>query len=273
MFDANVTIGDESLQQMLAKGADSQMKSIVSTIQKEQNAIIRNDFSRSLIVQGRLAVGRPPRPCNVWRICYTKTAIRLRQTRSYFSRPIKCSTVMYPLSFPSSARRTSRRRLFQEYLEYWLGSSFHVEDPFNQIEYVLTAQSTPTYEARLQGMKYKASEAFMRALQNYAKWLGREGMLFKGIRFRDRVLITSEQMRTQFYSYDPSLSLANRVDLLQKWLLKELSLLERKERRASWVEEEVQYLDNEQYADVFSECIRIGKCLISPSVMPLFTRK
>lgn len=72
MFDANVTIGDELLQQMLAKGADSQMKSIVSTIQKEQNAIIRNDFSRLLIVQGRLAVGRPPQPCNVWRICYTK---------------------------------------------------------------------------------------------------------------------------------------------------------------------------------------------------------
>ena len=174
---------------------------------------------------------------------------------------------------PELGEENMRQTTFQEYLEYWLGSSFHVEDPFNQIEYVLTAQSTPTYEARLQGMKYKASEAFMRALQNYAKWLGREGMLFKGIRFRDRVLITSEQMRTQFYSYDPSLSLANRVDLLQKWLLKELSLLERKERRASWVEEEVQYLDNEQYADVFSESHKDRKCLISPSVMPLFTRK
>lgn len=140
----------------------------------------------------------------------------------------------------------------QGYLEYWLGSSLRLEDPFDQIEYVLTAQATPNYEARLQGIKYKASEDFLRALQNYAQWLGREGMLFNGIRFRDRDLITAEQMRSQFYSYDPSLRPANRVDLLQKWLLKELSLLERKERRADWVEEELQYLESEQYAEVFT---------------------
>ena len=86
----------------------------------------------------------------------------------------------------------------QEYLEYWLGPSLRLEDPFDQIEYVLTAQSTPNYESRLQGIQYKASESFMKALQNYAQWLGREGMLFKAIRFRERDLITAEQMRTQF---------------------------------------------------------------------------
>ena len=49
------------------------------------------------------------------------------------------------------------------------------------------------------------------------------------------------------------MSLANRVEQLQKWLLKELSLLERKERKASWVVEELNYLDNELYAEVFGE--------------------
>ncbi|MBU5347278.1 RNA polymerase recycling motor HelD [Paenibacillus lautus] len=253
MFDANVTIGDELLQQMLAKGADSQMKSIVSTIQKEQNAIIRNDHSRLLIVQG--AAGSGKTSAALQRVAYLlyKNRDSLKADQIVLFSPNQIFNSYVSTVLPELGEENMQQTTFQEYLEYWLGSSFHVEDPFNQIEYVLTAQSTPNYEARLQGMKYKASEAFMRALQNYAKWLGREGMLFKGIRFRDRVLITSEQMRSQFYSYDPSLSLANRVDLLQKWLLKELSLLERKERRASWVEEELQYLDNEQYAEVFSE--------------------
>ncbi len=52
VFDTSLTIGDELLQQVLGKGADNQMKSIVATIQKEQNAIIREDKSRMLIVQG-----------------------------------------------------------------------------------------------------------------------------------------------------------------------------------------------------------------------------
>ena len=38
---------------------------------------------------------------------------------------------------------------------------------------------------------------------------------------------------------------------LQEWLLNELASLERKEREAPWVQEELNYLDNEQYAEVF----------------------
>lgn len=253
MFDASVTIGDELLQQMLAKGADSQMKSIVSTIQKEQNAIIRNDHSRLLIVQG--AAGSGKTSAALQRVAYLlyKNRDSLKADQIVLFSPNQMFNSYVSSVLPELGEENMQQTTFQEYLEYWLGSSFQVEDPFSQIEYVLTAQSTPNDEARLQGMKYKASEAFMKALQNYAQWLGREGMLFSGIRFRDRVLITAEQMRSQFYGYDTSLSLANRVDLLQKWILKELSLLERKELGASWVEEELHYLDNEHYAEVFSE--------------------
>ncbi|WP_456287428.1 UvrD-helicase domain-containing protein [Paenibacillus sp. AK002] len=253
MFDANLTIGDELLQQMLAKGADSQMKSIVSTIQREQNAIIRNDRSRLLIVQG--AAGSGKTSAALQRVAYllykNRDSLKADQIVLFSPNPIFNSYVSSVL--PELGEENMQQTTLQEYLEYWLGPSLRLEDPFDQIEYVLTAQSTPNYETRLQGIQYKASESFMKALQNYAQWLGREGMLFKGIRFRERDLITAEQMRTQFYSYEPSLSLANRVEQLQKWLMKELSLLERKELKASWVVEELSYLDTELYAEVFDE--------------------
>ncbi|GIP23165.1 RNA polymerase recycling motor HelD [Paenibacillus sp. J22TS3] len=251
MFDANVTIGDEILQEMLAKGANSQMKSIVSTIQKEQNAIIRNDHSRLLIVQG--AAGSGKTSAALQRVAYllykNRDSIKADQIVLFSPNAIFNSYVSSVL--PELGEENMQQTTLQEYLEYWLGSSLRLEDPFDQIEYVLSPQSTPDYEARLQGIKYKASETFLRALQNYAQWLGREGMLFNSIRFRGRDLITAEQMKSQFYSYDPSLRLANRVSLLQKWLLQQLAQLERKERGAAWVEEELQYLDNEQYAEAF----------------------
>ena len=76
-------------------------------------------------------------------------------------------------------------------------------------------------------------------------------MRFNGIRMRDRDLITAEQMRAKFYGYDRSLPLLNRVVLLQEWLLKELTSLERLEREALWVQEEMNYLDTEQYVEAF----------------------
>src|SRR5690606_34534976 len=66
-------------------------------------------------------------------------------------------------------------------------------------------------------------------------------------------LISAERMAAQFYGFDPSIRLANRVGMLQEWLMKELASLERKEREASWVGEELDYLDTEQYAAVHRE--------------------
>ncbi|QHW33648.1 UvrD-helicase domain-containing protein [Paenibacillus rhizovicinus] len=251
MFDANETIGDELLQQVLGKGADSQMKSIVATIQKEQNAIIRNDRSRMLIVQG--AAGSGKTSAALQRVAYLlykhRQTIKANQIVLFSPNPMFNSYISTVL--PELGEENMQQTTFQEYLDYWLGSSLRPEDPFDQIEYVLTAQGAPGYEARLQGIGYKASEAFMQALQHYGTWLGQEGMRFNGIRVQERELITAKRMHSEFYGYDRSLPLVNRVALLQEWLLKELASLERSEREAPWVQEEMNYLDTDQYVEAF----------------------
>ncbi|KRE97744.1 helicase [Paenibacillus sp. Soil766] len=253
VIDTSLTIGDELLQQVLGKGADSQMKSIVATIQKEQNAIIRDDKSRMLIVQGAAGSGKTSAALQrVAYLLYThRERLKADQIVLFSPNPMFNSYVSTVL--PELGEENMQQTTFQEYLEYGIGTALHLEGPFDQIEYVLTEQSTREYEARLEGIAYKASVAFLQALQSYARWLGQEGMRFNSIRFRDRDLITVKQMETQFYGYDPSIRVANRVAMLQEWLLKELTLLARKEQEEPWVQEELNYLDNEQYAAVYSE--------------------
>lgn len=256
VFDTSLTIGDELLQQVLGKGADSQMKSIVATIQKEQNAIIRNDKSRMLIVQG--AAGSGKTSAALQRVAYLlyKHRDRLKADQIVLFSPNPMFNSYVSTVLPELGEENMQQTTFQEYLAYWLGATVHLEDPFEQIEYVLTSQSSQGYEARLTGMQFKASEAFLHALQSYALWLEKEGMLFHNIRFRDRELITAEQMKLQFYSYDSSIRLANRVALLREWLLRELTKLERQEMEAPWVQDEVDYLDNDQYAEAYSEVLK-----------------
>lgn len=251
MFDANETIGDELLQHVLGSGADSQMKSIVATIQKEQNAIIRNDTSRMLIVQG--AAGSGKTSAALQRVAYLlykhRQTIKADQIVLFSPNPMFASYISTVL--PELGEENMQQTTFQEYLDYWLDSTLRSEDAFDQIEYVLTEQGTPGYEARLQGIEYKTSESFLQALQNYGESLRHEGMQFKALRIQDRDLITAEQMKEQFYGYDHTLPLINRVALLQEWLLSELGSLERLEREASWVQEELNYLDIEQYVEAF----------------------
>ncbi|AIQ57970.1 RNA polymerase recycling motor HelD [Paenibacillus borealis] len=251
LFDSSVTIVDELLQQVLGKGADSQMKSIVATIQAEQNAIIRNDTSRMLIVQG--AAGSGKTSAALQRVAYLLYKHRERLTADqivlFSPNPMFNSYVSTVL--PELGEENMQQVTFQEYLETWLGQDYRIEDPFDQMEYVLTRQTDRGYQARLKAIEYKASEAFLRALQGYVQWLKQDGMLLNDICFRDRVLISGEQIKTKLYSYDPSIRLPNRVTLVQKWLLEELARLQKEEQGASWVQEEMNYLDNEQFAKVY----------------------
>ena len=58
VFDNSINISDELLQQVLATESSDKMKNIVNTIQKEQNAIIRNTDDKNLIVQGIAGSGK-----------------------------------------------------------------------------------------------------------------------------------------------------------------------------------------------------------------------
>ncbi|WP_253828662.1 HelD family protein [Prauserella aidingensis] len=58
MFDSALNIGDEILQRELGQSADDRMKNIVATIQREQNAVIRNDTADVLILQGVAGSGK-----------------------------------------------------------------------------------------------------------------------------------------------------------------------------------------------------------------------
>ncbi len=253
VFDTSLTIGDELLQQVLGKGADNQMRSIVATIQKEQNAIIRDDKSRMLIVQG--AAGSGKTSAALQRVAYLlykhRDRIRADQIVLFSPNPMFNSYVSTVL--PELGEENMQQTTFQEYLDLWLGRKFRLEDSFDQIEFVLTEQSTPAYKARLSGIHYKASVDFLQALQNYARWLEQEGMQFISIRFRDRDLISAQQMKAKFYSYDPSIRMTNRIAMLQEWILRELALLESEEREAPWVQDELDYLDKDQYAEVYQQ--------------------
>lgn len=58
VFDNNINIDDELLQEVLANESNDKMKNIVNTIQAEQNKVIRNTDDKNLVVQGIAGSGK-----------------------------------------------------------------------------------------------------------------------------------------------------------------------------------------------------------------------
>jgi len=253
LFDTGVTIGDQLLQEVLGKQSDAQMKSIVATIQKKQNQIIRNERSELLIVQGSAGSGKTS--AALQRVAYLLYRYRgtLRADQIVLFSPNTMFNSYISTVLPELGEENMQQTTFQEYLEHRLGQTFRIEDPFAQMEYVLTAMDTPGYAARLAGIQYKASLRFLQLIEDYIAYLGRDGLLFKEINFQEEVLISAEQIRNQFYSFDTNLPIPNRMELLAKGLVKQLKARAREELKKAWVEDEVELLGNEAYRWAYKE--------------------
>jgi DNA helicase-2/ATP-dependent DNA helicase PcrA len=58
LLDSGVNIHDDVLQRELAKSSDDKMKNIVATIQRDQNAVIRNEDASVMVIQGVAGSGK-----------------------------------------------------------------------------------------------------------------------------------------------------------------------------------------------------------------------
>lgn len=259
MFDTGVTIGDELLQQVLSRTSDAQMKSIVATIQREQNRIIRNDRSRMLIVQG--AAGSGKTSAALQRVAYLlykhRDTLQADQMILFSPNPMFNSYVSTVL--PELGEENMQQTTFQEYLEHRLGHEFQLEDPFVQIEYVLSGDKDHEYASRVSGIRYKSSASYLDVIRRYKILLEQKEMRFRPLRFQGKVVVSAEGILEKFYAFDPAITLANRCELLKEWLLKELSAFAKNELNEPWVEEQIQLLDTDEYQKAYQRMKRKNK--------------
>jgi len=58
MLESSLNIQDDILQEELSRASDNKLKTIVATIQRDQNTIIRNDHAHTLVIQGAAGSGK-----------------------------------------------------------------------------------------------------------------------------------------------------------------------------------------------------------------------
>lgn len=253
MFDTGVTIGDEMLQEVLGNNANAQMKSIVATIQREQNLIIRNERSRLLIVQGVAGSGKTS--AALQRVAYLlyrhRETLKSENIMLFSPNPLFNSYVSTVL--PELGEENMEQATFMEYLNNRIGNEFEVEDPFDQMEFLLNEERQQDYHPRVKGIRYKSSLEFKKMIDRYVSDLSIKGLIFKDLVFRGEIIFSNEAIYDYFYSLDTSFTISNRMEMVRDWLLRELKRKVKQERSKSWVEEEVQFLEKEDYLEAYQE--------------------
>lgn len=258
VFDTSETVGDEILQAVLSEGSDTAMKSIVATIQKEQNQIIRDEKHRLLVVQG--AAGSGKTSAALQRIAYL--LYRYRQTLSpdqiilFSPNPVFKGYVSRVL--PDLGEANMRQMTFREIIEARLGRRFEVEDLFSQTEALSAADGTPEGEARERSVRYKGSEHFFITVEAYLKRLETEGVRFRPLRYRSETIVSAAEMSERFYSVRASEGFGVRAASLRRWLLERLSIWVESQLDEDWVAEAAELVDGEEIQRAYVDVRRSG---------------
>lgn len=228
VFDTGISIGDEMLQKMLSRSADEKMSSIVTTIQREQNQIIRDDQHKVLVVQG--AAGSGKTSVALQRIAYLlyKYRTTLSADNMILFSPNSLFSDYVSRVLPELGEATMQQTTFQDYLTHKLtDTGLKLEDPYDQLEYILTGTDQDhVYAARLQSITYKTSEAFLSVIEAYGEKLREGGIRFLDLAVGKKVLITAEELSERFYSKSSILAIGERMEQLSEWIMEKLEVFQ-----------------------------------------------
>lgn len=251
LFDTGVTIGDRLLQEMLGAYGSTKMKSIVATIQKEQNKIIRNEKSKFLIVQGVAGSGKTS--AALQRVAYLLYAHRetLNADNIILFSPNPLFNSYVATVLPELGEENMLQTTYAEYVKDRVGQAFDLEGPFEQMERFLDEISDDS--TRMDAIRYKANLEFKALIDQYVACLEDRGLIFRDITFQDRILFGAEKIKHYFYALDHSISIPNRLELVSERLLEELAEMEQLEQRRDWVTAEMELLDKEDFLNAFQE--------------------
>jgi DNA helicase-2/ATP-dependent DNA helicase PcrA len=216
MFDSNLQIGDDVLQEMLSKNTDDKMKTIVTTIQREQNQIIRDGQHKLLIVQGSAGSGKTS--IALQRVAYLlyKHRETINADHIVIFSPNQLFNDYISDVLPELGEENMLQTTFQEYTERTLPPLISFEDKYDQLEYLFSAQKDSNYYTRLQNIKFKASSDFLQMIKNYISLLENGEITFKNISYRNKVLISKEELSVLFNETFSNLPLCHRLDEMVK---------------------------------------------------------
>lgn len=234
MFDSNLKIDDDILQEMLGKSADSKMKTIVTTIQKEQNKVIRNEDNKVLVVQGPAGSGKTS--IALHRIAYLlyKHRDRITPDNILIFSPNDIFNDYISNVLPELGEENIYQTTYKDYMHKIIGGRLIKEDMSDMMEYILNRKRDGQFEKRMESIKFKSSAQFVTIVKNYLKYLDSKAPNFKDIIYNGQVIVDKKELNNLFYNDYRRFPLRRRlnkirerifflIDPLEKARIKEIS--------------------------------------------------
>lgn len=222
-FECEMKIDDDILKRELGMYANASLKSIVRSIQKEQNAIIRNREDRILVVQGSAGSGKTS--IALHRIAYLLYHDRknLSASQILILSPNRIFSDYISHILPELGEEQIREMSFDDYAYHELKGICDCEDRYDQMERSLSIElkNEKLKKRRL----YRQSEEFAKEIYGYVLGMESNGIVFKNIKYK-KIEKTAREIQELFYFKFPEIPFLKRMEMVAEYLIDEEETLQ-----------------------------------------------
>lgn len=172
MFNADLKIDDEVLQEILGKSVDDKMHTIVNSIQREQNQIIRDSSHRALFVEGPAGSGKTS--VALHRIAFLLYRDRdiLNEKNVLILSPNHLFSDYISNVLPEMGEENVLRMTFHDCVSESISQlPIRLETRTYHLESVLSNGSSPEQVIRADNIAFKSSGDFEKIMQEYLDWI------------------------------------------------------------------------------------------------------
>lgn len=220
-FESDVKIDDDILKAELGSNGDVQLKNIVRTIQKEQNAIIRNTKDKIMVIQG--AAGSGKTSVALHRIAYLLYHDRehLKSSNILVLSPNSVFSDYISHILPELGEENIQEMSFDLYAYKELKPFvYDCEDRYHQIERELAFAD----EQQIKRMRWKQSKNFLDEVEAFLLELEDELMNFQTIEYKGFEK-TEQEILNLFYFKFQDIPLLSRMEAVLEYFIDEYETL------------------------------------------------
>lgn len=262
MFDTNLKIDDEILQQILSQSATGKMKQIVTSIQQEQNRVIRNDDQDLLIVQGPAGSGKTSIALHRAAYLLYKYRDRIHSENILIFSPNRIFSDYISNVLPELGEENVVQLTLQEYAASVLGERFRLEEVYDQLEYFFSAPLTEEYRTRIDSVRFKSSQKYVQMIRNYIARLEQEhGQRFEPVVYQDEEIVSAAQLR-YFWNEYQYLPLRKRLKKIRRRIYTMLKPI--KKKRIHELKQQLDLQFKKAHIDWFKEAVEMVQAELEP---------
>lgn len=228
-FDCSIQIRDEILQEALGRNASPRMRTIVETIQKEQDLIIRDTESDVLMVQGAAGSGKTSIALHrVAFLLYEGLASKLEANNILILSPNGVFERYIAGVLPELGEEAVEQVTLEDILNKCLGNNRLREARNRQMEAMLSGR-----ESRLTDwIAYKGSTTYIALLDRLLDHAERKLLRFEDIQYGGQTLFTGAALKNEFLNNKTGASMTRRLKRIEGRILERMKPLYRKRLKA-----------------------------------------